>query len=397
MAIGLALAVVLIAGLMAWRGHAGAWQMWGLRPGMLKFLDAQVIAAGEVAWSEGKDPLKSNPADIAGRRLNYPRVWHGLYALGLTRDHGERLGWAMVGLGLAGVWLCWPTASVGGAVFVVLLVFSPAILLGAERGNIDLAVFFLLALTLAARRATTKGLLVGGAFAAKLFPLAGVAFVLARSQEEARRVAVALGAFALWYLCFTFDDLVWIRTGTPNDTVLSYGREVLPLRFEAWQAGAGAWVRVAFWAITLGVLAAAVWARNRGWRLAAVERAGEGWWIGVACFAGTFLLGTNFVYRLVFLVLLVPQLWNWAGGGAGAPLARAVLVAMLVGVWSFAWDPAVEGGQLAATIAFGVGQAALLVVFAGGLALAVAAWPDWAWPRRKAGSAEKAAAVEGTA
>jgi hypothetical protein len=380
LALGLALGVALVAGLMAWRGEAGAWHAWGLKTGVVKFLDAQVIAAGEVAWSAGLDPLRTNPGDIGRRPMNYPRVWQGLYGLGLNRTHGELLGWTVVVLGLAGVWLAWPTASVGGAAFVVAFVFSPAILLGAERGNIDLAMFFLLALAVAVRSVLVKSALVFAAFVAKLFPLAGVAFVLARARDEAWRVIAVLGALAVAYLGLTLDDLRLIASGTPQDWELSYGRAVLPLKMETWWPGAGVPVTVLLAIGLAAALGLALAARRRGWALEATGRAGEGWWIGWACFVGTFLLGTNYVYRLIFLLLLVPQLWAWAR--AGDRVARVLLGAMLVAVWSFGLEAAGGRSPAAAALGFGVGQLALHTLFFFGVAVGVAAWPGWAVPKR---------------
>lgn len=377
--LGLALGVALIAGLMAWRGEAGAWHTWGLKTGIIKFLDAQVIAAGEVAWSAGLDPLQTNPGDIGRRPMNYPRIWQGLYGFGFDRTHGELLGWSVVALGLVGVWLSWPTATVAGAAFVVLFVFSPGILLGAERGNIDLAMFFLLALAVSVRSVLVKAALIGVAFVAKLFPLAGVAFVLARSRDEAWRIVGAFSVLAVGYLGLTLADLRLIAAATPQDWSLSYGRSVVPLKAESVWPGAGMWVSVGF-AFALGVTGwVALAARRRGWRLATSGREAEGWWIGLACFLGTFLLGTNYAYRLIFLLLLVPQLWLWAR--EGVTLARVCLAAMLGAVWSFGLEAAAGGGALAAGIAFGVGQAALHGLFFAGVVCAVASWPEWATPR----------------
>ena len=39
--------------------------------------------------------------------------------------------------------------------------------------------------------------------------------------------------------------------------------------------------------------------------------AGTAFLFGAGIYCGTYLLGTNFIYRLMFLLLCIPQLLNW--------------------------------------------------------------------------------------
>ena len=56
---------------------------------------------------------------------------------------------------------------------------------------------------------------------------------------------------------------------------------------------------------------------------------------GAAIYLGTFLLGNNWDYRLIFLILAIPQLVAWARDSACAVrrAARVVLAAILVSLW----------------------------------------------------------------
>jgi hypothetical protein len=58
--------------------------------------------------------------------------------------------------------------------------------------------------------------------------------------------------------------------------------------------------------------------------------------LGALIFLGTFAVGNNFDYRLVFTLLTLPQLFEWAtseGGGARNRLAVVSIVALLALLW----------------------------------------------------------------
>jgi hypothetical protein len=67
--------------------------------------------------------------------------------------------------------------------------------------------------------------------------------------------------------------------------------------------------------------------------------AGTAFLFGAGIYCGTYLLGTNFIYRLTFLLLCVPQLLDWQiqrGEGRTSPgIAELALLVTVLGVlWS---------------------------------------------------------------
>lgn len=58
---------------------------------------------------------------------------------------------------------------------------------------------------------------------------------------------------------------------------------------------------------------------------------------GGAIYVGTFLLGNNWDYRLIFPLLTLPQLLRWASGeGWTRRVSRGLIVAMLLSLWHIA-------------------------------------------------------------
>ena len=66
--------------------------------------------------------------------------------------------------------------------------------------------------------------------------------------------------------------------------------------------------------------------------------AGTAFLFGAGIYCGSFLLGTNFIYRLMFLLLCLPQLRDWARGGfendnRTLRSARVLVAAILFALW----------------------------------------------------------------
>ena len=62
-------------------------------------------------------------------------------------------------------------------------------------------------------------------------------------------------------------------------------------------------------------------------------------------YVGTYVFGSNFDYRLAFLLLCVPQLCTWVrSGGAPAPWPAAALGALLVTLWLSSSQPPLPFG-----------------------------------------------------
>lgn len=251
--------------------------------------------------------------------------------------------------------------------WLLAAVFSPAVLLGIERGNTDLLIFFLLAgaiVTVPRGVAWSLALL---AFVLKLYPLVAIAGLLRWGRPAVTRAFLVAGGLALLYLAYTFDDLVMISAGTPRDTWLSYGLNVLWMKVTPAQPALGAGLRVLSGIVALGavLLAAVAGWRRKGPGGPGASRELDAFRVGVACYAGTFLLGNNFVYRLMFLLFTIPQLLSWAGRAADghARPARIALVGIYGALWSLVLDRLLQDVPAGPWISFLLAAAAHWVVF----------------------------------
>jgi hypothetical protein len=343
--IGLACGAVALVALFGTLGYDAVWRLWNIPTMTPAFADLRVITGCSESWALGFDPLLHNPGDPWGRALNWPRIWHVVCAAGLDQSSTVVLGAALAALLFAGVFLFLPSAihEATGALLLVVF-FSPAIMLGIERGNIDLLMFFLVSLAIhlldrdsaVARRFATGAMVL--AFVLRLYPAVGLP-VLISDRQRLLRVGGVLSILVAGYLAVTFTDIQLIYLATEKSTFLSYGINVVPTFVtKNYGAGAGSAAKLIGWAAVVACFAVAMHGLSRPppGDLADDQKSRDGFRVGAAIYLGTFLaVGSSWDYRLVFLLLTIPQLFALARSRhrLAAILARLLLVNIVVSTW----------------------------------------------------------------
>lgn len=360
------------------------WTWLGVEPLRPVFADLRNITTALDCQRLGYDPLVEDPCDPWGRPMNYPRVWLLLGSLGMGEASTEWLGY-----GLAAAFFCaaatlavrlrpWEATVYAGCLL------SPAVLLGVERGNNDLVLFILLVAAAAWLSASHRGEglgwgLVGLSAVLKLYPIVACAVAL---REPPRRAAAILGgAMVLFgtYLALTLSDVALIRNAVPFDTERSYGYRVVFdwMSEQTARPQRTALAASALFAVGAGSLSAGLCARP----LARPSRAFD---LGCALYAGTFALGYNWDYRLVFVLLAVPQLIVWSRNTESVRgLPKLIVGAYAVSVWSgFVVAQASGLGDVVLVLEEGANW----VLFSGLLVMWGRTQPHpWAWSARAGG------------
>jgi hypothetical protein len=329
------------------------WPRLGVPSGPSLFFDARNLTAAWECQRLGYDTLYVSPCDPRGRPLNYPRPWLLLGSLGLDQSHTFTL--AVVLIAAMFVLFAVLAGRVPGGTGIVLgcAACSPAIMLAVERANMDIAMFSLMAMSfLWWQRFPRSGqvvspVLVLVASLAKVYPAFALpVFMIARSRLALHTSLLSLAGFGA-YLAFNLRDIVHIARIAPQGDQFSYGARIL-LSHLYHQVGADQWggpgvVKQLLAAATLGVIVTAVGVRVRR----GLAPPGEDDTVApaplLACLAGsfvylgTFAVGKNFDYRLVFLLLTLPQLCAWARmwphrlSSLGSLTVAAVVVLLWVG------------------------------------------------------------------
>jgi hypothetical protein len=239
-------------------------------------------------------------------------------------------------------------AGTGAALLYAAALCSPAVMLGVERGNVDILIFALVVLAVLVFRRSERSAILTHAlllFAAilKLFPIFAAGVLL---RQPLRRAVLGLGAVLVAFGLYAISirgDLRTLERVTPQSDHFSYGIRLftqwlasvatkiggstvgrLPLR--AWDDG-----------LAVAIVAAALLARRRG-RLSLPRASGDGaerdldlFVAGAGVYLCSYVLVRNFDYRLAFLLLTLPQLLRWARDRSR--LAVASLVALFGTLW----------------------------------------------------------------
>src|SRR5215207_1458130 len=205
-----AAAVLLLFGvLLVLRLTTGStpWNKIGVEPGNTIFADLYAVTTTWDCEQRGIDPFPDNPCNPLGAIVNFPRLWIELGNLGLDSGDTKPLAVALAAVFFAAAVIATGPLGRGEGLVYAAALLSPAVLLGVQRGNVDLLMFALVvAGVLLVRRSVWAGAgAIVLAAVLKLFPLLALPIFVRRRTRWAAGAA-ALAVFAL-YVVVTLDDI----------------------------------------------------------------------------------------------------------------------------------------------------------------------------------------------
>jgi hypothetical protein len=322
--------------LIALGGH-DAWDALGVPPVSPGFFDLRSVTSGWECARQHLGAWPENPCDPWGRPENYPRIWIAASILGLGQDDTYVIGAVMiVGFFVSAVVVLPRDAPIGDALVYGFALCSPAVMLGVERGNVDFALFSMVAVAALVMRRTPYGPPVASALILvaailKLFPIAAVGVLTGLPRRVAAVcVSSVLATFTL-YAVATLGDIRTIDRVLPQDDEYAYGVHITG-DWLGHLAGSGSMWDAAL--VASAIVAAVALRRRLSTRLAmSPSRELDLFCAGAGVYVATFALVRSADYRLVFLLLTVPQLARWARA------RRVLLIATLLGVLVTLWLP----------------------------------------------------------
>jgi len=338
--------------------------IWGKLgvPAMLQrhFSDLLSVLSAFQCTRLGYNVLISNPCDGLWPNLNYPLIWMKLAPLGLGQSDTVWLGIVLgVVFIIAALLVARPLNLAEGLIYGAILI-SPSVMLGVERGNVDLILFILLCLALLILDHARFGYIRCIAYSLiyltvllKLYPVFGFAVILREKTKACLAALAVFGAASLGYLLSDLNQFRLVYSFYPQTTVYSFGRSVLikllsdlngsvNLPGVSQTSPAQEWVSISAM-ICVGVLAfATAW---RSWSLGNPASDYEGWRldcfrVGAAIYIGCFALGYNYDYRLIFTILTVPLMLDWLKNATGLlqGLGGSALACLVLTLWLSRWS-----------------------------------------------------------
>ena len=341
--------IVLMWAFLLWsfksNGYEETWQLWGVPTEMPAFKDFRLIPGSAESFRNGFEPSINNLSDLNGRIFNYPAFWRLFFYTNISQNDTIWIAVSMIVLFFIGVILFPQKLSTTSAIWLLLIVFSPASMLLYERGNADLIVFFICAMAIFAAGYSvnwTVGLIVFGSIV-KMFPLFGITVFLKEEKQKFWKLAIGCILFMIVYGLLTFQSQSAAWNTTMRGDGLSYGTFVFITRFNSYFQlylpglfSYDQW-RMAFevLAVVLLLLVTIPAVRSGESLQASNERNLAAFRMGASIYAGSFLLGNNWDYRLAFLIFVIPQLsqWFYSENKKHRYIAIGTMLAVILSCW----------------------------------------------------------------
>ncbi len=340
---------------------------------------------GVVSWS---DQFAANPShtgvlvDPWNRPMNYPRPWLYLHELGVNGGNVMAAGYGVGLLYLAAAFYALGRLDTFGGVVAGSFLTSYALMFGLERANVDLVVFALLAVALAARRfASVAAGVMSAAAILKLHPVFAFGALL---RPPWRQSAAWMIAGVMFFLVIatlhTHEFLAGLGAG-PN---LRSGDHSFGVTALGLQLAPGAWRPDRYSALMAAGVTAFIFIIGLAAFLRPIvelrpddERALFAFRLGAGVYVGCYLLGTNHDYRAACLVFCLPLLLALFRRGIASRWPFATLLLLLLSVnWLYLAD---DGPPFVSLLKQLVAWALLFCL----AALYVATLPPaLQWPRR---------------
>ncbi len=331
-------------------GWDATWRSIGVTPLQPHFFDMHVVLDYAVCAAKGFDAYIPHSCNQAN--FNIPPIWLYLGHFGINGSHSTWLSAAIIAAALAVMIALFKGRSAIDGAVALAAILSPSVMMGVERGNLDLLILALVgaaALTYQeqrVRRTLWSAAIISLAIVLKLFPMFCIA-VGARFSRRTLLFVAFIAVFSLVYLADISHYVVLIRRNVPTTFMLSYGYKAAFLGLDHLRAEAGlsalaladTWIPIAL-AIVILISAAATalvnFQRGRLFCEVSNSAAGTAFLFGSGIYCGTFLLSTNFIYRLMFLLLCLPQLQDWLAiksNDRNRKIEAGLFVTILAALW----------------------------------------------------------------
>jgi hypothetical protein len=304
------------------------------------------------------------PAD---RPFNYPAavIWLGrIFPARLTPDDANWMGPLIDCAFLLCAALLLVSSHPSQVLFSLALLVSPPILLGLERANYDLLIFSLVFVNLTLIDRWSNGLAYAGAFGLgmlKIFPVATIIALLRKTRKSLCWFAAVIAA-ELVFVVLSLKNFRALARNSGRGWQASYGYRVEFIaldkaitKYKGFPAHIAANLALPFlFAFCLATILIA-W-HNRDFLLSFLFKSGHkeraAFLAGAAIFSFSFVIGSNWNYRLIFLLFTVPHFFATLRDGEDR--MQRVSRYLLGIVFAVFWLTWFGGNPLTATIESGL-------------------------------------------
>lgn len=299
---------------------------WGMPT---PFADLITITHSVDCSRNGFDPYTYVAFDPWERRYNYPKLWLTLFDFfNFDKNQTVKIGFSIISLYVISVFFVFKKLELKNKIFSLIFIVSPPALLALERGNSDLFIFFITILGLGIvylnkEKFNFNSILCNicllilimfatllKVYAIFLFPLF---LFINTNQKQTLVFLIIIFLFLTSFIYFNYSDLIFVSKNTPRPSELAYGKNIW---FQEFLSPKQMWIHTLFVSTIVFLLPIYFIKKNKNWLSHYLNIEKKHYLLtllflsGGFIFIGTFLIGNNYEYRLIFLILILPLLFT---------------------------------------------------------------------------------------
>ena len=282
------------------------------------FVDLKILLCGIDAIRDNISPYTVN-CDDTFPHFNYPITWGFLAPLPfITASNFLYIGFALTLSLFTFLYFFIGRINFLEAIMYSVLFISPAVMLGAERGNSDLIIFLLLLIPVfksASKKLFTFIILFCSML--KLFPIGtiiGIFHNLKNNTKNSLILFFSTGLIFLLYIIIMKDNILMVSQKTPRPyRDFCYGLGGIPSIFiDHFLSGK---IYIQIFLPVLMIIGFFLFYKLLGKQFQTLklseDKYGLSYMVGSSIFITTCLIGYNWEYRLIFLLFTIPQTLRW--------------------------------------------------------------------------------------
>ena len=351
--------------------------IWNVPTHFPPLIDLRGVLTGFDAARLGFDPIYNNPLDPYKRPVAYPRIWFLFGFLGVSERHTEIIAILLLTVYAFSLFVGLKDYDKTTAVWLAFAVFSPASMLCYQFGNVELVIFILLSFMLLQDNIVGAFTLLELAAFLKLFPIAGLGcFLSADRRKSIQYIFIGILIFAI-YVIVTWTDTSWTLSHAPKEALRNYGIGVISIRIYelTGMRQLSDAVAIPFFILVYVLIILTLYFSNRYMKNISndTNKFIKPFRLGALIYLATFIQGSSYNYRLIFLFFLIPQLVYWIKYNKNLHhYAKWTLVFVLLSDWGMIFSK-----LLPVNIGFSLDEIANWILFVLLLFLFVVSAPEW--------------------
>lgn len=285
------------------------WKKLGVHVLYPPFADMRTVQGSLMSIRLGYNPQINNPGDPWKRVMNYPKIWVRIAKIFRLDNETNFISFVTFYI-IAYIGSCFLLLKNTPSVYLLLAMFSGVSLIAVERGNNDILVFVLIFFALYFPQTYFRVILLLLVTVLKIFPFFSI-FGLVKKPK----IIFILFLVIACYIIGSFEEIKLMQLGNTATGFLSYGfdsmiRLMVQLRrmknnidFDYLM------LKCAFFSISIGIVIILVKSKIRNLLdISCSTYQKELFVSGGSIFSFTYIISSNWDYRLIFLFFCIPYI-----------------------------------------------------------------------------------------